>query len=139
MMRESEMSTAAPQWQYSCCSYEFANNFFMGMVGAEAKEAAVGFATNMAFNPANLDKRIKLTEWFIVPVFGTLVLHGQTEQTMMLDCTLRVITQAPYPKDQVNLPNRLYMLSTCVLGEKGGPIFGQHTMHSDWGRAKTIL
>ena len=58
-MRESEMSTAPPEWQYTCHSYEFANGFFMGMVGAEAKEA-VRFTTNTAVNPANLDERIKL-------------------------------------------------------------------------------
>ena len=59
-MRESEMSTAPPEWQYTRHSYEFANGFFMGMVGAEAKEEAVWFATNTAINPANLDERIKL-------------------------------------------------------------------------------
>ena len=30
----------------------------------------------------------------------------------MLDHTLRVITQAPYPEDQASLPNGLYVLST---------------------------
>ena len=30
----------------------------------------------------------------------------------MLDHTLQVITQAPYPEDHSNLPNRLYVLST---------------------------
>ena len=62
VMRESEMSTAPPEWQYSHCSYEFTNGFFMGMVGAEAKGGAVGFATNTAVNPVNLDERIKLKE-----------------------------------------------------------------------------
>ena len=45
-------------------------------------------------------------------MFGMLVLHGQTEWMMMLDHTLWVIMQAPYPEDQANLPNRLYVLST---------------------------
>ena len=48
----------------------------MGMVGAEVKEGAVGFTTNTAINPVNLDERVKLKERFVVPVFGTLVLHG---------------------------------------------------------------
>ena len=56
-MRESEMSTAPPEWQYSCHSYEFANGFFMGMVGTKAEEGAVGFTTNTAVNPVNLDER----------------------------------------------------------------------------------
>ena len=30
----------------------------------------------------------------------------------MLDNILRVLTQAPYPKDQANLANGLYVLST---------------------------
>ena len=30
----------------------------------------------------------------------------------MLDHVLRIITQAPYPEDQANLPNGLYVLST---------------------------
>ena len=113
-MRESEMSTAPPEWQYSHHSYEFANGFFMGMVGAEAEEGAVGFTTNTTTNPVNFDEKVKLKERYVVPVFGMLVLHGQTEWMMMLDCTLRVITQVPYPEDQTNLPNRLYVLSTYM-------------------------
>ena len=58
VMKESEMSTAPPEWQYSRHSYEFGNGFFMGMVGAESEEGAVGFATNTAISPTNLDKRL---------------------------------------------------------------------------------
>ena len=65
-----------------------------------------------AINPTELDENVKLKERFIVPAFGTLVLQGQTEQTMMLDHVLRIITQAPYPEDEANLPNGLYVLST---------------------------
>ena len=29
---------------------------------------------------------------------------------------------------------------TGVVGERGGPqLFGQHAVHSNWGKAKTIL
>ena len=31
----------------------------MGIVGVDAEEGAVGFATNTAVNPVNLDKKIK--------------------------------------------------------------------------------
>ena len=75
------------------------------MVGAESEEGAVGFATNTAISPTNFDEKIKLKDGFTVPAFGMLVLHAQMEWTMMLDHTLRVITQAPYPEDQANLPN----------------------------------
>ena len=37
----------------------------------------------------------------------------------MLDSTLRIITQAPYPEDQANLPNRLYVLSTYMQLNRG--------------------
>ena len=84
----------------------------MGMVGAESEEGTVGFTTNTAVNSANLDEKIKLKDRFSVPAFGTLVLHGWTERTMMLDHRLRVITHALYPGDQANLPNGLYVLST---------------------------
>ena len=66
-MTESEMSTVPLKWQYSFCSYELANGFFMGMVGAEAEEGAVGFATNTAVNPVNLNKKIQLKEQFVIP------------------------------------------------------------------------
>ena len=107
------MHTAPPEWQYSRRSYEFANGFFMGMVSAALEEeGATAFATNTAVNPSELDEKVKLKEKFIVPAFGTLILQGRTEQTMMLDHVLHVITQAPYPEDEANLPNGLYVLST---------------------------
>ena len=102
-MRETEMHTAPPEWQYSRRSYEFANGFFMGMVGAALEEeGAMALTTNTAVDPSGLDEKVKLKEKFIVPAFGTLVLQGRTEQTMMLDHVLRVITQAPYPEDETN-------------------------------------
>ena len=85
----------------------------MGMVGAALEEeGATAIATNTAVNPSELDEKVKLKEKFFVPAFGTLILQGRMEQTMMLDHVLRVITQAPYPEDEANLPNGLYILST---------------------------
>ena len=85
----------------------------MGMVGAALEEeGAMAFATNSTVNPSELDKKVKLKEKFLIPAFGTLILQGRTEQMMMLDHVLRVITQAPYPEDEANLPNGLYVLST---------------------------
>ena len=85
----------------------------MGMVGAALEEeGATALATNTAVDPSELDEKVRLKERFIIPAFGTLVLQGWAEQTMMLDHVLRVITQAPYPEDAANLPNGLYVLST---------------------------
>ena len=79
-MRETEMHTAPPEWQYSRRSYEFANGFFMGMVGAALEEeGATAIATNTAINPLELDEKVQLKERFTVPAFGTLVLQGKTE------------------------------------------------------------
>ena len=56
-MREMEMHTAPPEWQYSHCSYEFASGFFVGMVGATLEEeGATASATNTAINPLELDQ-----------------------------------------------------------------------------------
>ena len=94
-------------------THEFTNGFFVGMGGAALEEeGATASATNTAINPMELDKKVKLKERFTVPAFGTLVLQGRTEQMMMLDHILRVIMQAPYPEDEVNLLNGLYVLST---------------------------
>ena len=84
------------------------------MVGVEAEEGAVGFAMNTAVNPVNLNKKIKLKEWFVM-----LVLHGQTEWMMMLDCTLRVITQAPYPEDQAKPAQRVVCIKHLHPVEPG--------------------
>ena len=61
VMRESEMTIAPPEWQYSRRSYEFANGIFMGMVSAGTEEGATACATNTAVNPSNLDEKGETT------------------------------------------------------------------------------
>ena len=39
----------------------------MGMVGAESEEGTIGFATNMAISPTNLDEKIKVERWICYP------------------------------------------------------------------------
>ena len=39
-------------------------------------------------------------------------MHGRTQQTMMTDHRLNIMTQAPYPDDMAALPNGIYI--TCV-------------------------
>ena len=102
----------------------------MGMVGAALEEGATMCTTNTAINPSELDKKVKLKKRFTIPLFSTLVLQGRTEQTMMLDHVLQVITQAPYPEDEVNLPNGLYILSTYTQLNPCCDWMGDHGQHS---------
>ena len=39
-----------------------------------------------------------------------MIARGHTEATMMMGHQLRVMTQAPYPEDEANLPVGLYVL-----------------------------
>ena len=112
-MRESEMSTMPLlPMAILCHSYEFANGFY-GYVGAESEEGTRRIRYQHSYKPYQSQRKDKLKDAFAVPAFGTLgTSNGRTEWTMMLDRTLRVITQAPYPEDQANLPNGLYVLST---------------------------
>ena len=36
-------------------------------------------------------------------------MHGRTQQTMMTDHRLNIMTQAPYPDDMAALPSRIYI------------------------------
>ena len=115
-MKEGKMERAPPEWHYSCQSYEISNNLFMGMVGAAYEEEGnvVTSLTNTTEDPTTLDEKVKLTNKFTVPAFGTLIVHKRTECTMMMDQKLRVLTQATYPEDGANLPNGLYVLGTYM-------------------------
>ena len=114
--REGEMEKSPSEYHYSHRSYEIANNIFIGMVGApyKAEESMSRSPTNMAQNPATLDEKVKLKSKFIIPAFGTLIVHGRTECMIMMDRKLWVLTQAPYPEDRANLPNSLYVMGTCT-------------------------
>ena len=56
----------------------------------------------------------------IVPGFQTVVVHGRTEETMMIgEQRLHVLTQAPYPDDRAGLPNGVYITRTYTDLEPG--------------------
>ena len=56
---------------------------------------------------------------FGVPAFGTAVVHGRTEKTMMLGNRLRVMTQAPNPEDDAKLQNGLHVLQVYTELKNG--------------------
>ena len=70
-------------------------------------------------DPIDLDEKIILNKKFRVPAFGTAVVHGRTEKTMMLGNCLRVRTQAPYPEDDAKLPNGLHVLQVYTELKNG--------------------
>ena len=102
-MKESEFETAPEEWQYSKWSYEHVNQLRMHKLDL----ADTNYPTNTWEDPTDLDERVLLRKKLLVPAFETVIVHGTTERTMMMGHRLNVMTQAPYPEDQANLPNGL--------------------------------
>ena len=46
----------------------------------------------------------------VVPAFGSTILKGLMDETIITGHWLHVMTQAPYPEDEANLPIGLYVL-----------------------------
>ena len=106
VMKESNLNNAPMEWQASKTLYELANGFLMRRVHLEPEG---GFPTNTGKNPVDLDETVSLTSKCIAPPFELVVVHGRTQQTMMTDHRLNVMTQAPYPDDMAALPNGIYI------------------------------
>ena len=114
-MKESEMENASPKWERIRVAYEAMNQLFSYQAMCDAEEKKLNSAqypTNTKINPIDIDKRIYLTKPVEVPAFGSVIARGHTESTMMMGHRLRVMTQAPYPDDDANLPVGLYVLRT---------------------------
>ena len=106
-MKESEFETAPEEWQYARMSYDAVNYFMAYRADLEPED---GYPTNTRADPIDLDEKVFLNKKFRVPAFGTTIVHGRTEKTMMMGNKLRVMTQAPYPEDEAKLPNGLHVL-----------------------------
>ena len=112
-MKESEMENASPEWERVRVAYEATNQLFSYRVTCDAEEKKLNSAQypmNTKINPIDIDKRIYLTKPVEVPALGSVIARGHTESTMMMGHCLRVMTQAPYPDDDANLPVSLYVL-----------------------------
>ena len=68
-----------------------------------------GFPTNTGKNPIDLDETVSLTSKCVAPPFESVVVHGCTQRTMMMDHRLNVMTLAPYLDDMAALPNGIYI------------------------------
>ena len=110
-IKESEMENAPEVWKRVQLAYEVVN----GIACCKATydlESDETYPINTNTDPTDLDESVILTNKFTVPAFGTEIIKGRTKKTMMMGHKLRVMTQAPYPEDDANLPLGLYVLRT---------------------------
>ena len=105
-MKESEMEQLPMAWQQIKTASEITNNIpvFRTSVDPDAM-----FPMNTGANPIDIDEVITLTKKFTLPTFASMIVKGQTKNTMMMGKKLHIMTQAPYYKDHANLPNGLYI------------------------------
>ena len=79
-MKESEYETAPEEWQNARIGYEAVNYLTLHRADYEPEE---GYPTNNGLDPTDLDEKVFLNKKFGIPAFGTAVVHGRTEKTMM--------------------------------------------------------
>ena len=109
------MENASPKWERIRVAYEAMNQLFSYRATCDTEEkkwSNAQYPTNTKINPIDIDERVYLTKPVEVPAFGSVIARGHTESTMMMGHCLRVMTQAPYPDDEANLPVSLYVLRT---------------------------
>ena len=58
----------------------------------------------------DLDEVVKLSKPVVVPAFGSTIVKGLIDETIIMGHQLHIMTQAPYPEDEANLSVRLYVL-----------------------------
>ena len=108
-MKESDLHNTPTEWQTARVAYEWAQGF-------QFRRASLGeilkFPTNTAEDPLDLDEKVLLTDKCTIPGFQSVITHGHTQRTMMMGNRLNVMTQVPYPEDQADLPNGLYVMRT---------------------------
>ena len=77
--------------------------------------------TNTGENPTDLDELVLLKNKTTIPAFESIILHCCTCKTMIMGYKLHVMTQATYPEDRANLPNRVYVVKTYTELRDGSP------------------
>ena len=106
-MKEMEMHSPPMEWQMARVAYEWAQGF--QFLRASLGER-LGFPTNTAEDPLDLDKKVLLADKFTIPGFQSVIIHGRTQRTMMMGHRLNVMMQAPYSDDKADLSNWLYIM-----------------------------
>ena len=115
-MKESEMEQLPMAWQQIKTTYEITNNIpvFKTSVDLDAM-----FPTNMGGDPIDIDKVVTLTEKFTLPAFTSMIVKGQTKNSVMMGRKLHVMTEAPYYEDHAKLPNGLYVCQSYTKLKNG--------------------
>ena len=98
-LKETEMETAPEEWQRAWVAHEYVNGFF-----AQSMNPTEPMPTNTNQDPLSLDEKVLLKTKCTIPRFESIMVHGQTHQTMMMGYRLNVMTQVPYLEDRANLP-----------------------------------
>ena len=120
-MKESEMEKAPPEWVNVCLGYEVHNRLYSHRANVELDEQ---FPTNTGQDPTDLDEVVKLAKPVVVPAFGSAIVKGITVETIITGHCLHVMTQAPYPEDEANLPIRLYVLRNyCEMKDSSRSVY----------------
>ena len=103
------METALEEWQWARVAHEYANGCF-----AQSMNPTEPMPTNTNQDPLSLDEKVLLKTKCIIPGFDSIVVCGQTHQTMMMGYRLNVMTQVPYLEDLANLPVGVYVIPTYL-------------------------
>ena len=106
-MKETEMHSAPMEWQMARVACEWVQGFQFQQASLGKR---LGFPTNTAEDPLDLDEKVLLADKCTIPGFQSVIAHGCTQRTMMMEHRLNVMTQAPYSDDKADLPNRLYVM-----------------------------
>ena len=120
-MKESEMEKVPPEWENVCLGYEVHNQLYSHWANVEPDEP---FPTNTGQDPMDLDEVVKLSKPMVVPAFGSTIVKGLTTETIIMGHCLHIMTQAPYPEDEANLPVRLYVLHNyCEMKDSSQSVY----------------
>ena len=115
-MKESEIHKAPLEWQAARVAFEWTQGFQLRRTSLAER---LKFPTNTAEDPLDLDKKVLLTDKCTIPGFQSIIVHGRTQNMMMMGHWLNIMMQAPYPDDKADLPNGLYVMRTYTQLKDG--------------------
>ena len=108
-IKESDIHDTPMEWQTARVAYEWTQGFQFHWAGLSER---LNYPTNSAQDLTDLDEKVLLTDKCIIPGFQSVIVHGRTQNTMMMGHSLNVMTQAPYPDDKADIPNGLFIMRT---------------------------
>ena len=106
-MKELEIHDTPTEWQTARLAYEWMQGFHFHQTGVSKR---LRFPSNTTEDPTDLDEKVLLTDKCTIPGFQSIIVHGRTQNTMMMGHCLNVMTQVPYPDNKADLPNGVYIM-----------------------------